>query len=205
MDAISIYSASASDELQRNFKSHAPNYRYLKDETRRLLNVSNISEAPIIWLRRDPRDAMISYYHFTVERLGIDIPQDVFAGKFDYFLAAPIDRGSQRKVCLETMTVLRAYLTHYRAWSRYCEAQKGLEVRFETLLAAPEATFARVAEYLGSKAPLNAEALPELVSQRSSEKRSRGIAGGWKAVYPEYRDIIDRVEKVFEDDPKFLA
>jgi len=196
-DAVSIYKADAKEDLGRNFKSHAVSMAYLVDEARRRLKTRkvDIEGAKIVWLVRDPRDAMISFLEYTRTRTGNDIEAEDFVERYDFFLASPIDRKCERRIQTSPISVGRAYAKHMNRWQEAAKRSNVLPVRYEDLLSSPEETFGKVFAHLGSEAELNMRALDLQVSQHSDEARARATAHSWKTADRSYAPLISAVER----------
>jgi Sulfotransferase domain len=94
--------------------------------------------AGAIYVVRDPRDVAVSYSAYTGR--GID---EIIA-----FMADP--RAANRGTEAQVFEFLSSWSEHARSW---VGAKNRLLLRYEDLLADPEAAFGRVARFLGPGAP----------------------------------------------------
>lgn len=143
-------------------------------------------------LLRDPRDVMVSFYHFTKDRRGLH--DEAFRG----FIRDP-------KFGLEK------WFKHYRSWRDQWE----LTLKYEDMLRDPEREFRRVLEFLGVRV---AEDLWREAVARASFHESRkaerlgspareagalffrqGSSGQWRTYFSDedlayYRELADRYQ-----------
>jgi hypothetical protein len=204
--ARSIYAANPAEIEGGNLKSHAPTPEYLADEvTRRLGDAAPQGHVPVIWLVRDPRDAMISFYEYSRHRLGMELDQTRFCTDFDWFLAAPIDRTCERRTLQSPLTVMEAYRLHLARWQQEHAAGRVLLVRYEELLVRTEEVFAAIAGALGLPAPNRLKGIEEKVSQYSDDGRARGTSETWKQHRETYAEIIARVEAALGPEMECLG
>jgi hypothetical protein len=185
LKCCSFYSPRPKDsEHILSFKSHALSPEYLQDEISRYIPGSHKPEK-IIFLRRDPRDVMISFYEFVLDLKKINIRQDLFLHNICYHYAfdsnPPMVQSSRRKVETSPMNIQAAFQRHIQAWVTDRPAKLDiLDVSYENLVNNPENEFKRIFDFLEMDASLNKEALKIKVSQYSDENRPRGVAYGWK-------------------------
>lgn len=85
---------------------------------------------PSIGIIRDPRDVMVSYYHFTRDRKGI------YSGSFAQFIRHP-------------RYGLSTWFAHYRSW----RSRWSVVVRFEDMLEDPSRELRRILEVLEVQLP----------------------------------------------------
>lgn len=206
VDAVSIYKPKLKENLSRNFKSHAPTPGYLQDEARRFLSVykEEFQTIPIIWLYRDPRDAMISFFEYTCTRLGYSLKQDHFIKSYDFFLAAPIDKRCERRSDTYAISVIDSYKKSIIEWHQHCADNKAFAVNYEDLLSNPNESFYKIFELLNSSRSVSIKARNELVSLHSSESRLRGQAHGWRTTGDKYKIIIDAVNSKMSEELQLL-
>lgn len=203
--ATSIYTGAARSDDISNVKSHAPSPEYLNDEVLRILN-EDLKKTPakVCWLVRDPRDAMVSFYEFTRNRLGMDIDQKQFCEDFDWFLAAPIDRGCRRKVLQSPISVIEAYKLHISSWLAAYRRNDVYLCRYEDLVLTPQTTFEGIFQYFETEPSGDLVGLDEMVSQSSDDRRKRGAAHGWKNHLDQYGTIIALTEEYLSAELKAL-
>ncbi|MGD9971488.1 MAG: sulfotransferase domain-containing protein [Desulfatirhabdiaceae bacterium] len=195
----SLYSPRPADpEYVLSLKSHALSPDYLYDEIKRYLPRAQNPEK-IIFLRRDPRDVMISFYEFVLNLKQIKIEQNVFLHNVCYQYAfdsnPPMVQSSRRKVETSPMNIQAAYQRHIEAWvSSRPDDLDILDVSFENLVSNPENEFKRIFDFLEINASLNKESLKIKVSQYSEEIRPRGVVYGWKNNFT-HTTLINSVDK----------
>jgi len=190
-------------------KSHAISPAMLNEEIR--LQGLRKADTPskIIWLIRDPRDVMISFYEYTQSERGVAISQDDFLAKVDYHWATfahmqqpvPYLLTFPRRAAVEPLSVGEAFSAFRRNWSEHARRTgEVLQVRYEDLVDRPRETFATVFQYLELDCPLAEESLGDRVSLYSSERRPRGVAYGWRRHDARYRTLLDTVERVLGEE-----
>ena len=137
-----------------------------------------------IYVYRDPRDAIISFYEIYKNRKSLpDLEPKDFIKLYD-----PI----------------RHYRWEINAWVLK-NHEDVLLVRFEDLKMRPLAIFEKIFGYLNIDAPVNRGSIGEKVLASDSEKRPRATAHGWKKAPPKYQCIIDSVNKELDREIKLLG
>lgn len=133
-----------------------------------------------IYTFRDPRDAIISFYEYTKNRLNLDLTPAEYIEQYD-----PVGH----------------YIWEQKAWVLTKRApEKYLLVRFENLKNDPEAEFRKIFDFLGLESEISMEAVHERVSVGDQQtNRPRAEAFGWKTAPEEYQPLTDEVERQLGD------
>lgn len=136
-------------------------------------------DIPIVYLVRDGRDAIISYYHFNVDHRGYS---EGFDSYFDRHVL-------QDRMVSKRERVLRKFMGD---WSEnvhsYADKKNVLIVRYEDLRAEPAACFEKMIQFTGVFATTEmirnavSESRRELDEKRARHERARGVCGGWRDV-----------------------
>jgi hypothetical protein len=126
----------------RAFQSHLP-YRWLP------------SGARYVYVQRDGRDVLVSYYHLYRSHLG-------YTGSFDEFFARFIAGDLQ----------YRSWFGHVRAWQRVARRPNVLLLAYEDMVAAPVTAVQRVAGLC--RVSLSDARAREIVELSSFEAMKRG-------------------------------
>ena len=182
----SLYSPRPKDpECVLSFKSHALSPKYLYDELNRYYpGIKPLSK--IIWLKRDPRDVMVSFYEFLKYKKNIFVKQEEFLNGIDYDYAFVGDSNNVysylRKNETSPMSIADAYISHVKSWTEIKNSGlEILEIAYEDLVENPLESFNSIFQFLEIDATLNYEVLPQKVSLYSKESRKRGVPYGWKS------------------------
>ena len=167
-----------------SFKSHALSPKYLNDEIKRYYPAMKIPEK-IIWLKRDPRDVMISFYEFLKFKKKIVVEQSNFLNGIDYdyaFVGDSINVHSYlRKIDIAPLSIIDAYIRHVSSWLEIRDNTFDfLEVSYENLVENPNKFFKIIFNFLEVDVALNIKSLSKKVSLYSNESRKRSQAYGWK-------------------------
>lgn len=85
---------------------------------------------PVVLVVRDPRDIVVSYYHYLVNKKEIDFS------------------GTVNDVLRDRQYGLPAFFRHYNSW----RSSAGLVLRYEDLRENPEDGFTQLAEFVGVQA-----------------------------------------------------
>ena len=186
-------------------KSHAISSDWLADEFSRT-TINYKYPEKIIYIYRDPRDVMISFYEFVRHRKRIALDQANFLKKVSYIYATYIDKDPvlDRKNSVEPMSVLDAYRLHYKNWMLRSPSSSYYIVKYEDLMTSPEVAFQNIFDFLDLKCSLSAEVLGRKVSQYDDANRKRGVFG-WKNNLEKYRAIISSVEEELAEEIKYLT
>lgn len=141
-----------------------------------------------IYIVRDPRDVAVSFAHFSEQDLDWTIAE---MGRPDRALTAGARRGGP-----QLRERLLTWSGHVRSWLD--APVKPLLLRYEDMLAHPEAALAQAARHLGRDAPADAVARAAAATRfkalQATEERDgfaerpttarrffrSGIAGGWR-------------------------
>lgn len=173
-------------------KSHSYSQEYLKKEWSNRTGRLSLPKKAII-LQRDPRDIMISFMEFVKARIKtLDLDQNTFLSKVDYFLAANI-KGLDYD---HSISIENAFKSFVRDWSTPSELQidEHLYVRYEDLTDKPDEIYKQIFEFLELDCKLCKSSLEEKVSLYSdSSKASRGKAHRWRTHNLLYSQIIKDV------------
>ena len=136
---------------------------------------------PILWVVRDPRDTLVSWFHYLnnpafyannpqVERFQ--------SSRFGRFLRRPLTDFLRHGYSLRGNfdNVAERWAAHTAGWSR-----SGLDlcvVRYESLLTDFEATLRRMADFLALE--LRPDPAPVALDERPSHLPRKGVIGDWK-------------------------
>jgi hypothetical protein len=187
-------------------KSHAISSDWLADEfSRTTLNYKYPEK--IIYVYRDPRDVMISFYEFVQHMKGVTLDQASFLTKVSYIYATYTDKDPVlgRTNSMQPMSVLDGYRAHYQNWMVRAGSKSYHIVKYEDLVTMPEVTFQGIFDFLELKCDLSAEALGQKVSQYDSRSRKRGGVSGWKKNLKKYDGIISSVEEQLSEEIEYLS
>lgn len=191
-----------------SLKSHAISYKYLLDESKRLVHTDNLP-SKIILLFRDPRDVMISFYEFVLKRKNTKISQKEFLENVCYFYATYEGKDTsplERQVEYSPLNVAEGYIKHIYNWFvKKPENLDCLVVKFEDLILSPYTEFKRIFDFLELDCSLATEQLKVKVSQYSDSKRQRGKAYEWVNCQDEYSKLLNRVNTLFHSEIKILG
>lgn len=187
-------------------KSHAISPEWLADEFNRTTLNYKYPEK-IIYVYRDPRDVMISFYEYVQHIKGVVIDQSKFLENVSYVYAtySDIHPVLGRKNSMEPMSVVDGYRLHYDNWMCRKKSQAHYLVKYEDLLTCPESTFKGVFDYLELECDLDSNALSKKVSQYDYGNRVRGEVCGWKKNAEKYAAMIDSVNDLLKDEIKYLS
>lgn len=198
----SLYGAIwAQPKTYLSLKSHAISEAWLLDEIDRY-SPQSWNNPKIIYIYRDPRDVMVSFWEFVQYRKKIKIPQEFFIDQtaYDYATFESKDPVLDRRVEWAPLSVGNAYRKHYNNWILKNETETFRIFKFEEMLRSPKVEFERLFTFLGIKCEIEETALSERVSLYGDGKsRGRGQHHGWKTNYNKYKSIVDRVERNFSD------
>ena len=137
-----------------------------------------------IYVYRDPRDAIISLYEMYKKKKDFpDLKQRDFIKLYD-----PI----------------RQYQWEINAWVMK-NHKDVLLVRYEDLRAHPTPMFERILGYLNLEVSVDNESVGEIVATSDTKNRPRATAYGWKYALPEYRGIVDSVNRKLGKEIKLLG
>jgi len=164
-------------------KIHARNKWAARAKALWLLSAHNF-EGKYIYVYRDPRDVIISVYEMykSKKRLA-DLEQEDFLKLYD-----PI----------------RLYRWEINCW--VLKSHKDvLLVRFEDLIAHPTPMFERILGYFNLEVSVDNESVSERVGAIDAKNRPRATAYGWKYALPEYRGIVDSVNRKLGKEIKLLG
>lgn len=145
----------------------------------------NYKSIPIIYLVRDGRDAIISYYHFNVDHRG-------YAESFDSYFDRHV---VQDKMVNYRERVLRKFMGD---WSQnvlsYINKNNVLIVRYEDLIHEPilycEAMFNHIGVNVTKSKLVDAieESRRQLIEKNIRHDRQRGRTGNWRSVLTEQQN-----------------
>lgn len=186
-------------------KSHAISSDWLADEfSRTTLNYKYPEK--IIYVYRDPRDVMISFYEFVQHIKGVRLEQTSFLNQVSYIYATYTDKDPVlgRTSGIEPMSVLDGYKAHYKNWILRAKSNSYYIVKYEDLVTIPEVTFQGIFDFLELKCNLSTDALFQQVSQYDSKSRKRGSVHGWKNNQDKYHGIISSVEEQLSEEIEYL-
>lgn len=136
-----------------------------------------------IYLYRDPRDAVISFYEFENKRNSDGLKPEDFLKIYD-----PIGQ----------------YRWEINAWALK-KHKNVLLVRFEDLKAHPMEMLKEIFDYLNIDNPVEGEFIDEKVAAVDSKNRPRGTAYAWKNAQGEYKYIVDKVNKELTREIQLLG
>lgn len=158
---------------------------------------TTMDNIPIIYLVRDGRDAIISYYHFNVDHRG-------YVETFDQYF--------HRHVVSNKMNSYREQLLlkFMGDWSEnvlsYLNKKNVMIIRYEDLMLEPVASFETMLKFIGanvdSKAIENALELGRRQLKEKNERhdRPRGVSGNWRErMSPAQQELFtNRHQRVIE-------
>ncbi len=176
-------------------RSHALDDGHLSEEVRLLTGRALSTDAPILVLIRDPRDTAISFYEYTRAVLQVDIPQEDFLTRVDYFLASATSIPGLRRFSLEPFSVLDALQRYLASWTHPPSEASIEHIRFEELITDATGTLQRICTVLD--VPWTAPSDATVSTPRSrhdSMDRPRGVPQGWRRVADRYKVLIEQVE-----------
>ena len=136
---------------------------------------------PVVWVVRDPRDTLVSWFHylnhpaFYANNAQVERFQ---SRRFGRFLRRPLTDFLRHGYSLagDFTNVADRWAAHTRSWTR-----SGLDlcvVRYEDLLTRFDDTLRRMANFLGLE--LRPDAAPVALGERSSHLPRKGIIGDWQ-------------------------
>lgn len=142
-------------------------------------------DAPVVYVRRDPRDVLTSYYHF-LERYEL--------GTFSAFLRQPLPDALRLGASLhgDFANPVERWCHHVRGWTGSAGC---LEVTFEDLLRDPLGEVRRVAGFLGVwRRPRQR---PVRMGEMHSIRPRKGTVGDWRGHFGEgdLEHVRDTVEQ----------
>jgi hypothetical protein len=186
-------------------KSHALSSEWLADEFSRT-TVNYKYPEKIIYIHRDPRDVMISFYEYVQHVKGIKLQQAGFLDKVSYVYATYNDTIPVlgRTNSIEPMSVLDGYKAHYKNWMLREASESYHIIKYEDLVLTPEVAFQGIFDFLELECHLSVDSLGRRVSQYDNKSRKRGGVYGWKNNEEEYHEIIRSVENHLSDEIKHL-
>ena len=178
-------------------KSHSITPAYFHDEVQRF-GIEMDKPEKIIFLIRDPRDVLISFYEFVQIRNGIKIEQFDFLYNTSFYYATYFEKDlvMSRKTEIAPLNIIESYKKFINHWyDNNTLTEKPLLIRYENLVNTPDDEFSKIFSFLNLDCALDPESLDRKVSLYSNNNRTRGIAGGHRTCYEDYATIIDIVNK----------
>ncbi|NSW52994.1 MAG: sulfotransferase domain-containing protein [Anaerolineae bacterium] len=211
LTCISLYHPNYPSNGVFNLKSHALTPDNLRREFADMVPYAVEYPEKMILIQRDPRDVMISFYHFACANHQQEFTQDEFLGLNYYFAAnQPGKRGVKNVLYLpgpESCTVLEAFQLFTASHFGGNEDSVRCVLAYEAMVQSPQETFQRAFEFLGLDCKLDPVFLNFKVSQYSDENRQRGMAGGWRETQTrqQYALLIDRVNAHLSNEIEALG
>ena len=214
LQCLSLYHPQYPMEQVYNLKSHALTPDDLAREFSDMVPYETEFPQKIVYLKRDPRDVMISLYDFACFNHQQAFPMEVFLGMNYYYIANPPGKRDVKTIFYlpgpEACTVAQAYRlftqAHFQA-PAYPTAVETLLLSYEGMVEEPQDTFQQAFDFLDLDCTLNPEFIRLKVSLYSDSKRQRGIAYGWRQ--PEnqelYLPLIEQVNDLLAEEIEFLG
>lgn len=208
LQCISLYHSQYPQEQVFNLKSHALTPAALRREFADMVPYELEYPEKIIYLKRDPRDVMISLYEFACFNHEQAFALDEFLGMNYYFVANPPGvRGVKNIYYLpgpEACTVEEAFRLYHQSHlhaPQHESAVETLTLSYEEMVEDPENAFNRAFTFLDLDCPLNPEFIQLKVSLYSDSTRKRGVAYGWRQpeTQEKYAPLLEQVNEVLKD------
>ena len=191
------------DEGLMSIKSHSLSLEGLKNEYKKNVRKSLSDAQYLVYLYRDPRDVMISFYEYSKAVKKLNISQEEFIHNSGYYFLTNIDRGNDRQFDFQDFSPIAAYKMMHKNWFQ-CPRIKRY-ICFDDLVAEPKAYFHSFLDDLGFEWRDNAD-IKTIVSKYSEESiRERGVSGSWKGVYNNYKYLIDCTVESLVDEMKAMG
>lgn len=193
LQCISLYHSQYPQEQVFNLKSHALTPAALRREFTDMVPYELEYPEKIIYLKRDPRDVMISLYEFACFNHQQVFALEEFLGMNYYFVANPPGVRDVKNIYYlpgpEACTVEEAFRLYHQSHMhapRHESPVETLTLAYEEMVADPQSAFDRAFAFFDLDCPLNPEFIQLKVSLYSDSTRKRGIAYGWRQ--PETRE-----------------
>ena len=208
LQCISLYHSQYPQEQVFNLKSHALTPAALRREFADMVPYELAYPEKIIYLKRDPRDVMISLYEFACFNHQREFALDEFLGMNYYFVANPPGvRGVKNIYYLpgpEACTVEEAFRLYHQAHLHAPQDQGTVEtllLSYEEMVEDPQSAFERAFAFLDLDCSLNPEFIQLKVSLYSDSTRKRGIAYGWRQpeTQEHYALLLEQVNDRLKD------
>ncbi|XP_063292307.1 sulfotransferase 2A1-like [Pelobates fuscus] len=171
------------------------------------------SKAKVIYTGRNPKDVLVSLYHFAISSFVLKTPHS-FDDFFEDFIQAKVPFGS--------------WFDHIKGWMQMKDHDNFLFITFEELKKDHRGTIKKICKFLGKE--LSEEAIdlvvehssfktmkenkmsnhslaPEFIMKKNSNFIRKGICGDWKTcLSTTQQEYMDRIyqEKMKELDMKFI-
>jgi hypothetical protein len=209
LQCISLYHSNYPQEQVFNLKSHALTPAALRREFADMVPYELEYPEKIIYLKRDPRDVMISLYEFACFNHQRAFSLDEFLGMNYYFVANPPGvRGVKTIYYLpgpEACTVEEAFSLYHQSHLHIPQHESTVEtltLSYEEMVEDPQSAFDRAFAFLDLDCPLNPEFIHLKVSLYSDSTRKRGIAYGWRQpeTQEHYAPLLEQVNDRLKDE-----
>jgi hypothetical protein len=209
LQCISLYHSQYPQEQVFNLKSHALTPAALRREFADMVPYELDYPEKIIYLKRDPRDVMISLYEFACFNHQREFALDEFLGMNYYFVANPPGvRGVKNIYYLpgpEACTVEEAFRLYHQSHIHAAQHESPVDtlvLSYEAMVEDPQGAFDRAFAFLDLDCPLNPEFIHLKVSLYSDSTRKRGVAYGWRQpeTQEHYAPLLEQVNERLNDE-----
>lgn len=147
----------------------------------------------VIYVQRDIKDVLISYYKFLKERLSI------FPQFKDWIFMKPCDVGYKYfekypdpHIFIEPSTYIERYTMHLNGWMKYKD--KLLVVHYEDILNDFETIKEKIENFIGREI---ADSIPDLHDPNLPNfVPNKGIIGGYKEIMND--DLINKINEEYD-------